>query len=322
MSDRLWRGKPYLALIVLAGGCAIYDASQLGGSSRVGNAGGSTDAESGRGGASSTAGFAGLGGHPTPGGASPNGAMAGATDIAGAAGVAGADGTPDAGDGGGDQGGAATGGSGTAGSGGVSGTGGTAACVRETIAEYCSRLGKNCESDGVDNCGNALKGADCGSCSKLKICGGTGTPGVCGTLTDPALGGIAQASNVFNAAENETKAFDLDTSTKWFSGPSQKTGWLAYQFSGTSTHVVHSYSVTSANDVPERDPKDWELQGSSDGSTWVTVDERSGQAFANRFQTNSYTCSNTTAYPRYRLFITANNSGNELQVAELALYGD
>ena len=38
--------------------------------------------------------------------------------------------------------------------------------------------------------------------------------------------------------------------------------------------AVKSYTLTSANDVPDRDPKDWTLEGSRDGKTWVVLDKR------------------------------------------------
>ena len=48
--------------------------------------------------------------------------------------------------------------------------------------------------------------------------------------------------------------------------------------------------MTSANDAPERDPRDWTIQGSADGgATWTTVDTRTGQTFDQRYQTKSMT---------------------------------
>ena len=145
---------------------------------------------------------------------------------------------------------------------------------------------------------------------------------MCGALTDPALGGTATASTVMFSAEDGSKAFDLDITTKWYAGDGNATGWLAYQFPGTDAHVVTSYSITSGNDVPERDPTAWELQGSNDGSSWVMVDQRSAQVFAQRRLTSPYTCANTTAYRWYRLLITANDGGTSLQLSELALYAN
>jgi hypothetical protein len=119
-----------------------------------------------------------------------------------------------------------------------------------------------------------------------------------------------------------TKAFDGQSSTKWFTGSGGATAWIAYEFAGTTTHVVTSYAITSANDVPERDPSGWIFQGSTDAVAWITLDSRGGEVFATRFQTNGYTCANTTAYPRYRLTILANAGATSLQLAEIQLFGN
>ena len=104
------------------------------------------------------------------------------------------------------------------------------------------------------------------------------------------------------------------------------TKWLAFTPTATLTftlpqpvRTVH-YALTSAGDAPERDPRDWTLSGSTDGTTWTTLDTRSGQVFTDRGQTKGYDIANTTAYRFYRLDITANAGGvNLLQLAEFAL---
>src|SRR5262249_44272949 len=54
---------------------------------------------------------------------------------------------------------------------------------------------------------------------------------------------------------------------------------------------------------------------------WTTLDTRTGQTFANRWQTNSYSFSNTRAYPQIRLIITATASGGQwTQLGELQLF--
>ncbi|MNI72562.1 hypothetical protein D3C73_1285130 [compost metagenome] len=81
-----------------------------------------------------------------------------------------------------------------------------------------------------------------------------------------------------------------------------------------------SYSITSANDVPARDPKNWTLQGSNNGTNWTTLDTRTNEAFASRFLQKTYTFSNTTAYAYYRLNVSANNGDTNLQLADIGLY--
>lgn len=74
--------------------------------------------------------------------------------------------------------------------------------------------------------------------------------------------------------------------------------------------VINAYSLTSGGDHDERDPKDWNLEGSNDGTNWTVLDDRKGESFPNRTQTREFVTDNNDAYIYYRLNITANNDGN------------
>jgi len=129
---------------------------------------------------------------------------------------------------------------------------------------------------------------------------------------------VASASSDNPPNETAAKAFDGQTSTKWFNANAGNTGWLRYYFGGPVQRVIR-YDLTSANDVPGRDPKNWQFQGSQNGVTWTTLDTRAGETFPNRFQTKQYPFSNTTAYAYYRLNVTANNGdATGIQLAELS----
>jgi len=114
------------------------------------------------------------------------------------------------------------------------------------------------------------------------------------------------------AGELRENAADGDTNTKWLAFTS--TGWIAYRLAEPAA-VVH-YAITSANDAPDRDPRDWELQGSQDGQNWTTLDRRTGETFESRFQRKEYRIENGTAYAYYRLNITANSGASIIQLAE------
>jgi len=94
--------------------------------------------------------------------------------------------------------------------------------------------------------------------------------------------------------------------------------WIQYQ--APSQYVVTSYTISSANDFPERDPLNWTLQGSNDGSSWTTIDTRTNQDFPNRLERRIFNFTNSTAYQYYR-FNMSNNSGSILQLAEIELFG-
>ena len=152
-----------------------------------------------------------------------------------------------------------------------------------------------------------------------------GDPWVSGVTagTVPVLPGsfkdkIAEVTASSDNPPNETapKAADEDPNTKWLTFAT--TGWLQYRM--TEDVTVKKYALTSANDSPDRDPKDFALQGSADGSSWTTLDSRSGQTFSDRFRSNVYDIANPAAYRYYRLNVTA-NSGNtgSTQLADLIL---
>jgi len=56
--------------------------------------------------------------------------------------------------------------------------------------------------------------------------------------------------------------------------------------------------------VPERDPKDWQFQGSNNGLTWTTLDTRSDQNFVYRYQTITYPIASPSSYRYYRVNVT------------------
>lgn len=131
----------------------------------------------------------------------------------------------------------------------------------------------------------------------------------------------ASASVENGTTESAAKAFDGSTATKWFNANLGSTGWLRFQYGGGAGWALSQYSLTSANDVSQRDPRAWQFQGSNDGVSWTTLDTRSGETFSSRFQTKTYTLANTIPYRYYRLNITANAGGASfgLQLSELTL---
>ena len=108
--------------------------------------------------------------------------------------------------------------------------------------------------------------------------------------------------------ETKDKAFDNNTTTKWldFTAPNGTSNfsWIQYSYAGIETHLVNQYSLSSANDVPERDPADWHFYGVSGSGALTLLDTQTNQSFPNRFQTKIYPFTNTNAYRGYRLEIT------------------
>ncbi len=136
---------------------------------------------------------------------------------------------------------------------------------------------------------------------------------------DLTEGGSASDYGLSNPeGEDETKAFDNNTATKWL--PYASAGKLSYDFNGTDAYIVNRYSVSSANDVPGRDPKSWTFEGSNDGIVWTVLDTRVNMTFPNRYQTEVFDFTNSTSYQMYRLNITANHGEGALQLSELQMF--
>ncbi len=134
-------------------------------------------------------------------------------------------------------------------------------------------------------------------------------------VTQPVATKITASAENSAVGEGRVQAFDNNAATKWLTFNS--TGWIAYQFDKPTS--IGAYTITSANDFSDRDPRNWILQGSNNGTTWATVDSRSNQKFATRFTTNTYVFTNDTTYTQYRLSVTANSGANILQLAEIEL---
>ncbi|MFC3196066.1 fasciclin domain-containing protein [Parapedobacter deserti] len=116
-----------------------------------------------------------------------------------------------------------------------------------------------------------------------------------------------------NAVEAAKYAFDGNRETKFLLGGFNG-AWLKFELDTPA--VAGAYTITSANDFPERDPIDWNLQGSNDDENWTTLDARAGEIFENRFQMKVYHINNRRAFKFYRLNVLRNRSGDAFQMAD------
>ncbi len=141
-------------------------------------------------------------------------------------------------------------------------------------------------------------------------------------LTDD--GGTLSVSNenTSNANESSSKLIDNDLNTKYLL-PGAFTG---YNFSYHSTKgedlYVTKYTLISGNDDPGRDPKSWKFEGSSNGSSWTTVDTRTEELFPNRSQARTFRLASPAQYSYYRISVTANNGNTSImgQITEWQIW--
>ncbi|MET9816091.1 glycoside hydrolase N-terminal domain-containing protein [Streptomyces sp. NPDC006355] len=123
-----------------------------------------------------------------------------------------------------------------------------------------------------------------------------------------------------SSSEGVEKSYDGDASTKWcVDGPGSRVQW---QVELPEPATVASYRLTSANDVPQRDPQEWTLSGSADGADWTTLDSRTLPApFESRFQTKEFTCATSGSYRFYRFDFVPKAGVSHFQVGEIGLSG-
>ena len=92
-------------------------------------------------------------------------------------------------------------------------------------------------------------------------------------------------------------------------------------WSGTQKAIAKHYTLTSAHDSPEKDPKSWVLYGSDNSEDWTPIDTQQNQIFTKRREKKEYHLSNQTEYKYYKLEIKENRGGPSTQIAEWHLHG-
>ena len=119
------------------------------------------------------------------------------------------------------------------------------------------------------------------------------------------------------ANEGSLKLVDNNPNSKFLQFDYKGDLWLQLEY--YEPQIAGSYTFTSANDASGRDPKNWTVQGSNNGTTWTTLDTRTDQVFESRFLTKTFIFPNTTPYLFYRINVTAVGSGTLFQMAEWRL---
>ena len=93
--------------------------------------------------------------------------------------------------------------------------------------------------------------------------------------------------------------------------------------------ILDSYELrnrSTQNTNQNFSPRDWTLEASNDGTTWVVLDTQSNQSYnpdvqGDEVSKRTYTVSNnSTSYSRYRLNITANDGGVHLVIGQWKLF--
>ena len=124
------------------------------------------------------------------------------------------------------------------------------------------------------------------------------------------------SSNVINFTEGSL--FDKNTETFWETDKPFP-HWIQFNF--REERKIEAYTLQSGRQEKGSIcgmPRDWEFQGSNNGSNWTVIDTRTNQIGWEDNEKALYKLPNPASYKYYRLYITAGNALN-LRLPELEL---
>ena len=131
----------------------------------------------------------------------------------------------------------------------------------------------------------------------------------------------SNSNGILSAQQESNSGVLIDKNEKTIYSASMQGGHAWIQYQSPEPLFLRRYSITSAEDSPEKDPLHWQLQGSMDGIEWTVIDERFYSAFDERSQTNCYVVQKDYLFKYFRMNILATNGSPDLQIAEWQLFG-
>ena len=139
-----------------------------------------------------------------------------------------------------------------------------------------------------------------------------------GAAMEIRMDGVAAKPTADTANHSIRSSIDGTEKTKWCVPDAGKAvTWLAEL---PAAQKISSYSLTSAEDAPVRDPKEWSLDASTDGKQWTTLDKQTmPEPFANRFEKKSFEVAKPGEYRFYRFTFIPRNA--YFQLGEITLNG-
>ena len=111
------------------------------------------------------------------------------------------------------------------------------------------------------------------------------------------------------------KAFDNSYDTEW-SNSSGNSGWISIDL---GTPIAITKVAISGAYLPSNSPKDFEIQYSSNNSTWLTYTSVMGMTW-NKNETKEYLQPSANPYRYWRINITENNGGTNVAISDILLY--
>lgn len=155
--------------------------------------------------------------------------------------------------------------------------------------------------------------------------GTTMTPAETGHITPDMTANTAPSGTASDSAAsaNAWQMFDRER-TQSVLLDTASSGFVQYQFAASAQNIADAYWLTAHNTALNDGDyiTEWEFQGSNDGATWVTLDQRSGETGWTNSETRFYTFPNSVAYEYYRLDFRGGGGSDATnsRMAELAIH--
>lgn len=134
------------------------------------------------------------------------------------------------------------------------------------------------------------------------------------TVTTPSKHAAARSS------ESTQESIDGREKTKWCIEHGGRFPIIWQMAMPDQSPAVTAYTITSAAEIPERDPKAWRFLGSADGTSWTLLDEQKDVSpWQARMSPKTFPVKNETAYAHYRFEFLGTHNAPHFQVSEITL---
>lgn len=133
------------------------------------------------------------------------------------------------------------------------------------------------------------------------------------TMTAATTDGWTASASSTYPSWNPYDAFSkiLASATSAWDSNASLPQWL--RISAPAARKVRGYALTGHVSYVALNPTGWQFQGSTDGSSWVTLDTKSAQSLGAGAR-NVYTLSTVVEYQHYRWYITSGGDGTQVVI--------
>ena len=141
-----------------------------------------------------------------------------------------------------------------------------------------------------------------------------------GNVHEKGVVNIKASSNEYNQCH---QLVDYGTISCWYTN-SEPNSWVSFDFKEKKVSLS-SYTLKSRTDFDYYHPVEWEIEGSNDESSWVSLDSRNTREQCGKGVVKNYSCNkgNHGFYRFIRMRQTGKNSGgrHSLLLCQIELFG-